>query len=100
VARALDSVRNLALMECASTGDTARQNLRALGHATSEAGNILIINVLNTVGAELANLFAGFAISSVVTIHCHKYHLEIFFYWRQVFTNLLILGIKTEARCR
>jgi hypothetical protein len=62
---------NLTLMESTGAGYAAGKDFGALGHTTTKTGSILIIDVLNTIGAELADFFPGFAVTSVVTIHCH-----------------------------
>jgi len=48
-------------MLCASAGHAAGQNLAALAGEAAESCNILIIDVLNLIHAELANLPAGLA---------------------------------------
>ena len=56
MARALDGHRQLALMEGAGACDAAGNDLRALGHIFAQAGNIFVIDVLDAVYAEAANL--------------------------------------------
>jgi hypothetical protein len=62
-------------MVSAGAGYAAGEDFSALRHTAAEAGDIFIVHVLNAVNAELADFFTGFAVSSVVTIHSHGYHL-------------------------
>jgi hypothetical protein len=71
VACAFDCSCYLTLMESAGTCNAAGKDFGALGHTPTKTRCVLIIDVLNTVGAELADFFTGFAVASVVTIHCH-----------------------------
>lgn len=59
MARALDSYSELALMLCAGTGDSSRKDLCALGDILSQAGYILVIDLVDMIGAELADLLAS-----------------------------------------
>ena len=61
MARALDRDRQLALMLGAVAGHAAGQDLAALGHEATQAGEVLVIDVLNLIYAELADLAAGLA---------------------------------------
>lgn len=56
---ALDSLGQLTLMLCASAGHAARKDLAALGHVSLELGNILIINRIDLIYTEGANLSAA-----------------------------------------
>ena len=62
MARALDGHRQLALMEGAGACDAAGNDLRALGHIFAQAGNIFVVDVLDAVYAEAANLLAAAAL--------------------------------------
>ena len=59
VAGTLDGNRQLTLMESAGTGHTAGNDLGALAHVLAQAGQILVIDVLDAVNAEGANLLAA-----------------------------------------
>jgi hypothetical protein len=78
-----DGVCNLTLMVSAGAGNAAGEDFSALCHTAAETGSIFIVHVLNAVSAELADFFTGFAVSSVVTIHSHGYHLLIFGVFRK-----------------
>ncbi len=67
MARALDGHRQLALMEGAGACDAAGNDLRALGHIFAQAGNIFVIDVLDAVYAEAANLLAAAALRAAAT---------------------------------
>lgn len=73
-ARALDCNGKLTLMKRAATGNAAGQNLSSLGDELSQAESILIIDVLDLVRAEGANLLAaagsglGCAVSALLTL--------------------------------
>jgi hypothetical protein len=75
VTSAFDGGCYLALMEGTSACYSSGEDFRALCHTAAKAGDVFIINVLNTIGAELTNFFAGFTVSSVVSFHCHVSHL-------------------------
>ena len=49
LAGTLDGNRQLTLMESAGTGHTAGNDLGALAHVLAQAGQILVINVINAV---------------------------------------------------
>lgn len=70
---ALDSDGELALMSCAGTGSTARNDLGALGKISAKAGDILVIYIFDLINAKCANLLAGFAVTvtikSIVLLH-------------------------------
>src|SRR5207237_98483 len=53
--RALDGRLQLPLMHGAGTGDAPRQNLAALGHEGTEQLDVLIVDVVDLVRAELAD---------------------------------------------
>ncbi len=63
IACALDSDSHLTLMLCAVAGNTAGQDLAALGHKTAEFGNVLVINVFYLIDAESTDLFTGLPVS-------------------------------------
>ena len=54
----LDGHGQLALMESAGAGDAAGDDLGPLAHILAQTGNILVINVLDMIHAEAANLAA------------------------------------------
>ena len=56
---ALDGDGQLALMCGAGAGDAAGQNLSALGHIAAEPCDILVVDVLDLIDAETANLAAA-----------------------------------------
>jgi len=57
--RALDRVRELALMARAAARDPAGNDLPALGHEAPEAAHVLVIDERDLVRAELADLAAA-----------------------------------------
>src|SRR5262245_27092945 len=58
-ARALDRVGQLPLMPRAAAGDAARNDLAALGHEAAEATHVFVVDEVDLVRAELANLPAS-----------------------------------------
>jgi hypothetical protein len=67
-------------MLCASAGHAARQDLAALAGEATKTQNILIIDVLNLLNAELANLPARLAATGTAyTIFRHVSFLLIRF---------------------
>src|SRR5438067_4867772 len=56
LARALDRDLQLALVHRARAGDSARQNLAALGHERPDQLHVLVVDVVDLVRAELADL--------------------------------------------
>ena len=59
--RALDGGRELALMLCTGTGHAAGKDLTALAGETAKTGNVLIIDMLDLIYAERADLPARLA---------------------------------------
>jgi hypothetical protein len=57
-ARALDGVGQLALVPRAAAGDTARDDLAALGDEAAEAPHVFVVDEIDLVRAELANFAA------------------------------------------
>jgi len=55
-ARTLDSVGELALMARATAGDAARNDLPALGDETTQTPDVLVVDEVDLVRAELADL--------------------------------------------
>jgi len=55
-ARPLDRVRDLTLMSRAAPGDPARDDLAALAHEASQPANVLVIDQVDLVDAELTDL--------------------------------------------
>ena len=58
VPRALDGLRQLALMDRADSADPPRQDLAALGDEVGEQLSVLVVDVGDLLGAELADAFA------------------------------------------
>src|SRR5207247_5613606 len=58
LARALDRRLQLALVHRAGAGDAARQDLAALRHEWADQLDVLVIDVVDLVRAELADLAA------------------------------------------
>ena len=56
MASSLYSDGQLTLMKSTSTGNSSGKDLRALAYALLKSGNILVIDVLDLVGTETANL--------------------------------------------
>src|SRR5260221_13046660 len=56
---ALDGRLQLALVHGAGAGDAPRQNLAALGHEGSQQLDVLVVDVVDLVRAELADLAAA-----------------------------------------
>jgi len=71
MASTLDSNGQLALMESASAGDAAGNDFGTLADVFAQAGQILVINVINAVNAEGANLLAATMHRTRRTIHSH-----------------------------
>jgi hypothetical protein len=57
-ARALDRVRQLALVPGAAAGDTARNDLAALGDEAAQTPDVLVVDEVDLVCAELADFSA------------------------------------------
>src|SRR5207244_13040814 len=55
-ARALDGVGELALVARAAAGDPARDDLAALGDQAAQAAHVLVVDEVDLVSAELADL--------------------------------------------
>ena len=68
MARTLDGDGQLTLMESAGTGNAAGNDLRALGNVLAQAGDVFIVNVVDTVHAEAANLLAA-STGAATTVH-------------------------------
>ena len=60
-----DSGSQLALMACASSGNSSGNDFASLGEESSETGNVFIIDFSDFICAESTNSFAA----SAVTIH-------------------------------
>ena len=73
---ALDGDSQLTLVSGAGTGSTAGQDLAALGQITTQLGSILVINALNFIHAEAANLLALAGTHSIVS-HFESSYLSI-----------------------
>lgn len=77
VASTLDSCGELSLMLCASTGYTARKNLRSVGSVLTELVYIFVVDALNFIYAEGANLLAALSVgASVSLIVSHLINLQ------------------------
>ena len=59
LASSLDSCSKLSLVKSASAGNTSGEDLSSLGNELSELCNILVINVVNLILAEDANLLSS-----------------------------------------
>ena len=59
LARSLDSGGELSLVKSAGTGNASGEDLCSLGNELSELSNILVVNSLNLVLAEDANLLSS-----------------------------------------
>jgi hypothetical protein len=64
--RTLDSDGQLALMVSAAAGHAARKNLRALGKESAELCHVLIVDGIDLIYAEAANLPAAFSAAAPV----------------------------------
>ena len=76
MARTLDGDGQLTLMESAGTGNAAGNDLRALGNVLAQAGDVFIVNVVDTVHAEAANLLAastGAATTAILTVSVERH---------------------------
>lgn len=110
MAGALDRDRQRALVARADTGTAAGQNLAAFGNAALQALHILIIDLMNSIGAELANLApccepaapATAGTSAILIIGHNRPHsvlkrnilitdIEAFFLWLPALMRPLIL---------
>ena len=60
---ALNRNGQLALMAGARARDTTRHNLSAVGKVAAKAGDIFVINVVNLIDTEGANLLSSFAVA-------------------------------------
>jgi hypothetical protein len=56
MASSLNGDGQLTLVKSAGTVDSSGKNLSALADALSESGNVLIVDVLDLIGTELADL--------------------------------------------
>ena len=73
----LDSLGQLTLMLCTGAGHTTRKDLAALRHVSLELCGILVINRIDLIYTESANLSAATtaairAIFSFFFSHCHN----------------------------
>ena len=71
MASTLDSNGQLALMESASAGDAAGNDFGTPADVFAQAGQILVINAVDAINAEAANLFAAAMHRTRRTIHSH-----------------------------
>ena len=67
VAGALDGYLELSLVSCTSACNSSRENLCSLGDALSESYGILVIDVIDTVGAEHADFLSS--LSELTLLH-------------------------------
>ena len=73
MAGALDGNRQLPLMAGAGASDTAGNNLCSLADVSSQAGYILVVDLLNAIHAEGTNFFSAFsAAASIISLHNGK----------------------------
>jgi hypothetical protein len=70
--RTLNRDSQLTLMMCAGSGNTAGKNLSALGNVTAQFCNILVVNGLDFVNAEAADLSAAFASTGTIIFISHE----------------------------
>src|ERR1700678_1327301 len=64
VARLLDGEREAALMRGADAGETARDDLAALGHEPLQQAHVAVAEEVDLLGAELADLLAAEELAS------------------------------------
>ena len=62
----LDGDRQFTLMSRTGAGNTAGQNLRALRNEAAQTVDVFVVDILNPVDAEAANLFAALAPTGTV----------------------------------
>ena len=72
----LDSYVELSLMKSASTGYTSGEDLSSLGNELSELSYVLIINAVNLVLAEDANLLSSVHRTEGGTRRIVSFHLD------------------------
>lgn len=94
VSCSLDSNCKFSLVVCAGTGNSSGKNLGTLGHALSELSSILVIYLLHSVSAELANLLAGSLCASGSSFSILSMNET------SLFRNWSFSAIRTEDRCR
>lgn len=61
MARTFDSGREVALVMCACSGDSARKDLRSFRNISAELRNVLIVDILDLVYAKAADFPAASA---------------------------------------
>ena len=71
----LDSYGELSLVKSAVAGNSSGKDLSSLGHELSELSYILVINSVNLILAEDANLLSSVVLAecgtlSIVSFHC------------------------------
>ncbi len=71
----LNGYGELSLMLCASTGDSARENLGSLGYALAKSCNVLIVDMLDLVCAELTDLLLLASLELLLLLSVHGIHL-------------------------
>ena len=73
----LDRNSQLPLMFCAGAGNSARNNLRPFGQASSDFRNISVIaDMIDFISAESTNLFTAFSAAAVTSLRSfHKENL-------------------------
>jgi hypothetical protein len=59
IASPLDSGCQAALVRCAHAGETPRHDLAALGHELLQQPHVFVIDIVNFLDTELADLFAA-----------------------------------------
>lgn len=77
MACALDRYGELALMRRAGAGDTARQDLGALGHIAAEPCDILVVDVLDPIYTETAYLTAASVTHRSVSHSGFSFHISM-----------------------
>ena len=66
MACALDGYGQLTLMTSAGAGYTAGNDLSAFGKVLTQTGNILVVDFLNSIYTESANLSAGLSATGTI----------------------------------
>ena len=89
ISGALDRGGQLTLMECTGAGDSAGQNLCTLSHALLQTVDILVVDALNLIGAEHANLSARSLAAALRSLMIHRHDIFPSFSGNQFRTELL-----------
>ncbi len=76
LASSLNSSGELSLVESAVAGYTSGENLCSLGNELSELGNILVVDAVNLVLTEDANLLSSVVLTEGGTLIIVSFHCE------------------------